>query len=99
MQISVHRLVPAGVLIAAAIWAPWMLASPQGLDRLRILSNEKRRLATEVVELGRDIGRLREQARLIKTSPRSVERVARDELGLVRQTELVVQFEVGHFQK
>lgn len=98
MRVSIHRLVPAAVLVAAAAWTPWMLGSPQGLDRLRTLADEKRRLAHEVDELGREIGRLREQARLIKTSPRSVERVARDELGLVRQTELVVQFEVEPFQ-
>ena len=43
-------------------------------------------------QAAREIERLRIQAESIKTSPTSIERVARDELGLVRQTEIVMQF-------
>lgn len=88
-----HRLVPAGVLALAVAWVPWMLWSPAGMDRLETLGQEKRRLGGEIQQLAREIERLRVRAHEIKTSPRSVERVARDELGLVRRTELVVQFQ------
>lgn len=70
-----------------------MLWSSSGLPRLEALQLQRRTLQTEVQRLEREIERLRVEAENIKTSPTSIERVARDELGLVRQTELVVQFD------
>ena len=69
-----------------------MVWSPTGLARLESLDQQRKGLQLEVQHLERDIERLRIQAESIKTSPTSVERVARDELGLVRQTELIMQF-------
>jgi cell division protein FtsB len=69
-----------------------MLWSPSGLSRLEALQRQREALELERQRLGRDIERLRFQADGIKTSPSTIERVARDELGLVRQTELVVHF-------
>lgn len=71
---------------------PWMVWSPSGVERLRHLQADRRALQAEMASLERQIERLRHQAAAIKTSPQSVEQVARDQLGLVRQTELVVQF-------
>jgi cell division protein FtsB len=42
--------------------------------------------------LAQEIRELRAEVRQIKQDPAAVERVARDELGLVRQTEVVFQF-------
>jgi cell division protein FtsB len=89
---SFQRLVPLGMLLTAAGSVPVMLLSPSGLSRLEALQSQRRALDVEVQRLERDIERLRFEAEGIKTSPSSIERVARDELGLVRQTELVVQF-------
>jgi cell division protein FtsB len=88
----VQRLVPLGMLLVAAVSVPVMLLSPSGLARLEALRGQRETLTLEVARLEREIGRLRFQAESIKTSPSSVERVARDELGLVRRTELVMQF-------
>ena len=70
----------------------WMLWSPDGLARLDALQRERTTLNDEIERVSRDIERLRYEVQRIKTSPSSVERVARDELGLVRQTEFVVHF-------
>lgn len=92
MTYSFERLLPLGMLLVAAVSVPVMFWSPSGLARLEALQAQKRDLAVEMKRLERDIQRLRFEADNIKTSPSSIERVARDELGLVRQTELVVQF-------
>ena len=88
----IGHLVPLGMLLVAAISVPVMLWSPSGLGRLEALQDQKERLGLEVARLEREIEGLRYQAESIKTSPSSIERVARDELGLVRRTELVMQF-------
>ncbi len=80
------------MLLVAAAAVPYMLWSPQGIARLSAMAQQRRQLDLEIDQLTREIERLRVVAREIKTSPASVERVARDQLGLVRQTELVVQF-------
>jgi cell division protein FtsB len=80
------------MLLVAAASVPLMMSSPSGLSRLEALQRQRQALELEVKRLERDIERLRFRAESIKTSPSSIERVARDELGLVRQTELVVQF-------
>jgi cell division protein FtsB len=92
VKLALDRLVPLGMLLVAAISVPVMLWSPTGLARLEALQAQRETLALEVARLERDIERLRYQAESIKTSPSSIERVARDELGLVRRTELVMQF-------
>jgi cell division protein FtsB len=86
------RFLPAGLLLVSAGSVPLLIWSPTGLPRLEALEQQRQGLDVEVQHLEREIERLRIQAESIKTSPTSIERVARDELGLVRQTELVMQF-------
>jgi cell division protein FtsB len=87
-----ERVLPLGILVVAAVAVPWMMFSPSGLHRLRSLSEETQRADDEVRRLSEQIQRLRAQVHQIKNDPAAVERVARDELGLVRQTEVVFQF-------
>jgi cell division protein FtsB len=87
-----RQLLPASLLLLSATSVPVLVWSPTGLARLEALAQQRTGLALEVQHLEREIERLRIQAESIKTSPTSIERVARDELGLVRQTELVMQF-------
>lgn len=92
VNLLLERLVPLGMLVVAAVSVPIMLLSPTGLTRLEALRNQREALGLDMARLEREIERLRHRAESIKTSPRSVERVARDELGLVRRTELVMHF-------
>jgi cell division protein FtsB len=88
----VERVLPLAVLAISAISVPVMVLSPSGAPRLRALSEEKQRVDVEVSRLGDQIRRLRVEVRHMKSDPAKVEQVARDELGLLRQTEIVVQF-------
>lgn len=88
----VQRILPLGVLGLALVSVPVLVLSPDGLSRLEHLKQEKRRADEEVSRLSQQISELREQVARIKDDPALVERVARDELGLVRKTEVVFQF-------
>lgn len=69
-----------------------LVFSPTGLGRLRSLKEERVRADEEVRRMTREIERLRAEVSRVKEDPAFVERAARDEMGLVRQTELVFQF-------
>jgi cell division protein FtsB len=88
----VERLLPVGIIALAVVAVPILVLSPTGLGRLRNLEQERSRAESEVLRLSDQIRDLRAQVERIKRDPSAVERVARDELGLVRQTELVFQF-------
>jgi cell division protein FtsB len=87
-----QRMLPLAVLGLSVISVPVMIFSPTGLPRLRSLTEEKSRVDVEVSRLGDQIRMLRTEVHHVKDDPAKVEQVARDQLGLVRQTELVFQF-------
>ncbi len=87
-----QRALPLLVIATAAVAVPVMIVSPRGLDRLNALREERSRADGEVRRLTREIDRLRAEVARIKDDPAAIERVARDEIGLVRQTEVVFQF-------
>jgi cell division protein FtsB len=87
-----QRALPLGVLLVAGISVPVMVLSPEGLSRLEHLNREKERADLEVSRLSAEIRELRAEVARIKEDPSMVERAARDELGLVRKTEVVFQF-------
>lgn len=91
-QLVLQRLLPLLVLAVAVVSVPVMIFSPDGLARLRALEEEKRKADEEIARLSAQIQEYRVQVRRIKEDPAFVERAARDELGLVRQTEVVFQF-------
>jgi cell division protein FtsB len=76
----------------AAISVPMLMLSATGLPRLQGLREEKVRADDEVSRLSQQIWELRAEVARIKDDPAAVERAARDELGLVRRTEVVFQF-------
>lgn len=88
-----ERFLPLFVLLTALVAVPVMILSPTGLPRLRQLRQEKLGAADQIARLEQETAELREQVRRVKTDPTEVERVARDELGLVRRTEVVFQFD------
>jgi cell division protein FtsB len=72
---------------------PFMIFSPEGLARLERLKQERTLADEEISRLSQEIRELRAEVEALNESPGAVERVARDELGLVRQTEVVFQFD------
>ncbi len=87
-----QRVLPLAVLALAAISVPMMMLSSTGLPRLQGLREEKVRADDEVSRLSQQIWELRAEVARIKDDPAAVERAARDELGLVRRSEVVFQF-------
>jgi cell division protein FtsB len=87
-----EQLLPALVLAVSAVSVPVLILSPTGLPRLRALKEEKAKVDLEVSRLGDQIRQLRAEVRHVRDDPAKVEQVARDQLGLLRQTEVVYQF-------
>ncbi|WP_231511133.1 FtsB family cell division protein [Chondromyces apiculatus] len=88
----IERVLPVAMLVIAVVGAPVMILAPQGLPRLRSLERELTQVEDENAELTREIEALRGKVSRLRDDPTAVERIARDNLGLVRQTEVVFQF-------
>lgn len=87
-----ERVLPLAILVVAVVGAPIMIFSPEGLPRLRGLERELTQVEEETAELGREIEALRGRVQRLRDDPTAVERIARDNLGMLRQTEVVFQF-------
>jgi cell division protein FtsB len=87
-----QRGLPIGILSVALVSVPVLVLQPQGLPRLRALQRELDSVNAENAELKRDVGRLRIEVTHMRDDPAAVERIARDQLGLVRRSEVVFQF-------
>jgi cell division protein FtsB len=87
-----ERCLPLVVLGLSLVSVPWMILSATGVPRLRALVEEKAQVDLEVSRLSDQIRKLRVEVRHIKDDPAKIEQVARDQLGLLRQTEIVFQF-------
>ncbi|MDI3286317.1 MULTISPECIES: FtsB family cell division protein [Polyangium] len=92
LTLAIERVLPVGILIVAVIGVPVMILSPEGLPRLRGLERELEQVEEESAEMHREIDALRGRVERLRDDPTAVERIARDNLGLVRQTEVVFQF-------
>ncbi len=92
MTLVLERILPLAILVMAVIGAPVMIFSPEGLPRLRGLERELAQVEEETAELGREIESLRGRVQRLRDDPTAVERIARDNLGMLRQTEVVFQF-------
>ena len=92
VTLVLERLLPIAVLMLALIGAPLMIFSREGLPRLRGLERELDAVEAENREVGREIEELRGYVSRLRDDPAAVERIARDDLGLVRQSEIVFQF-------
>lgn len=88
----VERVLPIAVLVLALVGAPLMIFAPEGLPRLRGLELELEQVAAENRQLQREIDELRGHVERLRDDPAAVERMAREDLGLLRQSEVVFQF-------
>ncbi|MBW2528760.1 MAG: septum formation initiator family protein [Deltaproteobacteria bacterium] len=88
----VEQVLPVAVLALALLVAPLMIFSSEGLPRLRGVEKELSTVEQENLELKREIQVLRARVSLLRDDPAAIEQLARAELGLVRQSEVVFQF-------
>ena len=80
------------MLLLSLVAVPVLLLQPEGLPRLRGLQHELDQVQGENADVRREIEHLRVEVRQLRDNPTAVERIARDELGLVRKDEIVFQF-------
>ena len=88
----VERALPIGMLALALVGVPVLIFQPEGLPRMRGLEKELAEVSAENAELRRDVAKLRVSVKELRDDPAAVERIARDQLGLVRKSEVVFQF-------
>lgn len=92
VRLVLERILPIAVLVLALVGAPVMIFAPEGLPRLRGLERELASVNEENRQLQREIDDLQGQVSRLRDDPAAIERNARDDLGLVRQSEVVFQF-------
>lgn len=90
---AIQRILPMFVLLLGIVGMPALLFSYGGVGRLNRLKNEQKSVNLEISRLNKRVEQLRSAAAALKHDPAAVERSARDELGLVRRTEIVFHFE------
>lgn len=87
------RGLPLAVLTVSLVAVPVLVLEPQGLPRMRALERELAAVQDENAELRRNVSRLRGDVRDLRDDPAAVEKIAREQLGLVRKSEVVFQFD------
>lgn len=87
------RVLPLAVLVLAVVAVPVMMFSSSGFPRLNALRRERLQAQQQTARLTQEIHELRAAVDRIRRDPAAVERAGRDQLGLVRRTEVVFQFE------
>lgn len=95
MTSAARDVLPLGILAIAVVGVPVLVFEPQGLPRLRSLERDLEQVEAENRGAEREIARLRTQVKLLKDDLATVEKVARQELGLVRKSEIVLQMPKG----
>jgi cell division protein FtsB len=84
--------IPAALLLAAAIVVPIKLFDQRGYERVERLKGELTQIEETNRALDRENDSLRLQIRAFHSDPEYIEKVARDELGMVGPDEMIYQF-------
>ncbi len=79
-------------MVMAIMTVPTLVLDEQGLPRYRALRNEVGELRESNEKLVREIAELKSEIEALRSDTSYIERIARDELGMVRDEELVFQF-------
>jgi cell division protein FtsB len=83
---------PASLLLAALIFLPLKLLDDRGLSRVEDLSSQLEVLRDKNRRIRWKNRALRKEIRAFHSDPQYVEKVARDELGMVGPDEIIYQF-------
>lgn len=86
-------ILPLGLLLVAIVSVPVRILAADGLPRHRALEAKREELRRENERMRREVRALRREVAALRTDASAIERIARDELGMVRDGELIFQFE------
>jgi cell division protein FtsB len=87
-----RRTLPIAILSLAVVAVPVLVLAPDGLPRLLSMQKDLADVRSENKQLRHDVGQLRVEVRRLREDPAAIERIARDELGMVKKNDVVFQF-------
>lgn len=90
--LSLAWLLPFGLLVFAIVIVPLRMLDEQGLPRYQALRSELHHVREHNERIRREVLDLSVRVQRLRTDPVAVERLARDELGMVQSDELLFQF-------
>ncbi len=76
----------------ALVSVPVMVLRSEGLPRMHAVEGELASVRAENRGLKRDVADLKTEVQKLRDDPASIEHIARDQLGMVRKSEVVFQF-------
>ncbi len=85
-------LLPTSLLVLAIVSVPLLVLDERGLPRYRALRDEEAQLTRQNEALRLEVRALARDVQALRSDESSVERIARDELGMVRPGEILFQF-------
>ena len=88
----VRFALPIALLLTAAIGVPVKVLDSQGIERVKRLRKELETLEEDNAKMRRENEALKREIRSFHSDPSYIERVARDELGMVGPDEVIYQF-------
>jgi cell division protein FtsB len=89
--VLLEQFLPITLLGVALLGAPVLIFSREGLPRLQTVQKELDMVQQENAQLRREIEVLRGRVTRLRDDPAAIEQLARSDLGLVRQSEVVFQ--------
>lgn len=85
-------LLPFALLVFAIVVVPLRMLDEQGLPRYQALRTELHEVRDGNERMRRQVQDLKLSVELLRTDPETIERIARDELGMLRDGEILFQF-------
>ena len=85
-------MLPLGLLLFAIVFVPLRILEAEGLPRYRALRSELLQTRENNARMRHEVQELKRRVEHLRNDPQAIERIARDELGLVRTSEVVFQF-------
>jgi cell division protein FtsB len=89
---SLTWLLPFAMLVCAIVAVPLRILAEEGLPRYRALQSEQVDLDAQNERMRREVRDLQREVEALRSDPGAIERIARDELGMVRPGEVIFQF-------
>jgi cell division protein FtsB len=85
-------LLPLSLLLFAIVFVPLRILEAEGLPRYRALREELTQTRANNARMRRQVEELTRKVEQLRNDPQAIERIARDELGMLRSDEIVFQF-------
>ena len=89
---TIAWLLPLGLLLFAIVFVPLRILEDEGLPRYRALRAELHQTRDANARTQRELLELQQRVERLRKEPEAIERIARDELGMLRSDEIVFQF-------